>query len=290
MKILLSLLCACFFAIFFSSCQREINFDLPANPNPPTSADSTLLARFIDLDTTLPSGLDTIEQIFYSYDSQKRVKRCFSTDYTDTETIDYFYSGTDSLPFKTVSVWTNYGDIYRDTIFWSYMNGVVSKDSTIEYDITTSNQFFSTETVIYTPGGNNILLQSRIYHAPGPLAPVFDQWSGTIVQTRQNGDITMQDDTTHFHVIYTDRAHMEANYDNKINPFYRVETPYPILRKSNVQKNNVVEELSWDVPSSLYSHNFYTYTYRADGYPTSVKLASSLGGPGDGKGIFLYTR
>lgn len=287
MKIYFSTLCLGLVTILFSSCQKEISSDPILKV---TSGDSTLLARYIELDTTLPSGSDTTFQEFYRYDAQKRVTRIYSIYSSapgDIDILSYFYSGLDTLPNKVVLIWKNGSAPFVDTAFLSYTNGLVSYDSIITYDIT-NNKFFRTEVATYTASGSNTFIQSRQYLSAAP-SPVSRQWSGMVFKTYQNGNIIQQEDTSTFAIIFTNRQYTQVSYDNKINPFYRIYTPYPFLRKLKVQKNNTIEETSSDTPSSLYSHYIYSYTYRPDGYPLIVRMHSLLWSYAR-KGIYLYTQ
>jgi len=276
----------------FSSCQREI--DLSINRQTDIN-DSIYLKMYVQLDTTLATGSDTLYRAAFSYDAQKRV--ILKSEYfdffgtPDITTTNYFYSGSDAEPYKMVVTYSDFVNIYRDTSFLFYNTGIVIKDSTISYNIT-NNSFWGTSVAVFTPftsaSGNNMFIQHRGYNNPPPSAP-DDQWSGMLMQTRVNGNITSQDDTTTFGSIYTDRKHHEVSYDNKVNPFYRVELRYPILNGYKyLQKNNPIESRSWDIPGQFEDHVRYTYIYRADGYPQSVTFPD-VTNPNNYKGIYKYT-
>jgi len=288
MKILLHVFPVALISLFFFSCQKEVHGDIPQDVNPATQNDSILLSKYIELDTTLPSGADTMFQIRYTYDNEKRLKRYYLTDYADEETVDFYYSGSDTLPYKTVDFWTNYGDVYRDTIFYSYINGLVSKDSIIEYN-NSANQFFYTEVRSFTPVGSNTFLQHRHYSSPGQSLP-DDEAKGTVYKTYQNGNIVVQDDSTSLSIGFAYSAHQEVKYDNKVNPFYKaLPVRYPILYYWLIaQKNNPLENISWD-DVSYPGHLLYSYTYRQDGYPISVKITDQVNADG-WKASFFYTK
>ena len=277
----------CIALIILPACQREVDpgFLRPANPN--DSHDSIYLKQYTKLDTTLPSGSDTLLRSMISYDAQKRVIMISEYDFIFNEltVINYFYSGSDTLPYKTVM---NYGDFisdYRDTSFFTYTNGIVSRDSTITFDIT-NNTFFDTRVKIFTPSGNNTFIQSRGYFGYPPITPAY-QWNGAMLQTRVNGNLTRQDDTSTYNVKHSIRDHYEADYDNKINPLYRVTIHYPI-NDFDTQKNNITEEKAWDGPGVFQIHTKYNYIYRNDGYPLSVTETDVINGD-KLKSVFTYT-
>jgi hypothetical protein len=273
-------------AVFFSSCQKEIDWKLTNK----TQNDSIYLKQYIELDTTLPVGLDTSLKYIFTYDSQKRLKQWISIEYYFgyINTVESFYNGNDTLPYKIVSLLDAGLQKIRDTTFLFFVNGLVSYDSTIEYDITTSNQFMSTVAVSYQQDGNNTFISCREFALPG-AAPVISQWSGTVFKTYLNGNIATQDDTSNYHIGFTDRYHMEALYDNKINPFYNLQGALPVLQKNYLQKNNAIEMISKNSLGVTEVHDFYGYTYRADGYPL-VARGSSILSPGYSvKGLYFYT-
>lgn len=287
MRIFVSALLA-FVILFLSSCQQEPDVILD-DVTPDPSADSMRLLQYIELDTTQLPGLDTTSKIVYTYDTQKRVTRSEMTfSITGDETIEYFYNGNDSLPNKYIYHWSDASSDYIDTIFVSHANGVVSRDSSIEYKITTG-EFYGTIVHYFIPEGNNMKIINRDYDLPG-LTPLDGESSGTLIQTRVNGNITSQDDTAAFPVAHFDRAHQTASYDNKINPFYRLEIRYPVLGYNvTSQRNNLIEEKVWDDPAFINSHTFCSYTYRADGYPLTVIKTQDDNNSFMAKGIFVYS-
>lgn len=291
MKFFCSALCVIGVTMIIASCQQEPDTVLDdANPNP---AVPTRLQRYVLVDSTLPPGSDTTYKINFTYDSQHRLQKAKYIDYyfywpdIDEGTTEYFYSGNDSLPYKFVDTWSDVGNTYRDTVFFSYTNGLVSRDSAIEYRITT-NEFWGTAVVYYTKSGNNTIIENRTYNLPG-ITPPDRQWSGTLFQTHLNGNIISQDDTATINRVNFDRAHCTASYDDKKNPFYELSIRYPVLgRTVSSQKNNSLEEKSWDDPSTIESHIFSSYTYRPDGYPLTAMISQPSGFIA--KGLYFYNQ
>ena len=275
--------------IIFSSCQREIDVSPARITN---INDSIYIKQVVALDTTLPAGSDTLTRATFSYDADKRVTMLAEYNYAwgpqFTEVTKYFYSGSDTLPYKLVVSYSDFVNDYNDTIFLFYRGENVSKDSTISYDIT-NNTFFVTVVKVFTPDGNNTFIQSRIYNNPPPSPPGL-QWSGMIMQSRVNGNITLQDDTTTFSVVYTDRLHHRISYDNKTNPIYRTQVHYPIISGYNhQQKNNTTEQRSWDIAGQFEDHLRYDYIYRSDGYPLSVTITEVNNPSNKWKAVYFYT-
>lgn len=110
-----------------------------------------------------------------------------------------------------------------------------------------------------------------------------------MIQTHLNGNIISQDDTATINPVNFDRAHHTASYDNKKNPFYELEIHYPVLGKGvKCQKNNPLEEKSWDDPSTIESHIFHSYIYRPDGYPLTAVIQEPSGFIA--KGLYFYNQ
>lgn len=284
MKILVPAFLA--FTIFFlSSCQQEPDVILE-DPTPPASdVDTTMLLQYIVLDANNQS--DTIDKMVFTYDAQKRITSYFlAAGAFGNENTDYFYTGNNTLPYKYIWTWSDAIADYVDTGYVSYANGIVSRDSVIEYKVTT-NEFWGTDVVYFIPEGNNMKIIKRDYFSPG-LTPPDDERKGTLIQTRVNGNIVAQDDTAANPEVYFNRPHQTASYDNKPCPFVRIETPFPVLGYwSGIARNNPTAQKEWDVDPTSVTELHYSYTYRADGYPLTVML-SEPGQPPYGKGIFIY--
>lgn len=88
-------------AILFFSCQREIDILPDTTPN-----EGTVLWKYVEMDTTMPSGLDTVDVYFFEYDLQKRIVRLTNYYRDDTSSspaypynsiTEFFYTGNDTL-------------------------------------------------------------------------------------------------------------------------------------------------------------------------------------------------
>ena len=279
--------------VLFSSCQPELDIDPDdANPNPPVTIDSMRLRMYLKLDTTRPPGQDTLYKLVFRYDNQQRL---IAGDYTDwffapdieTGTTEYFYNGNDTQTYKFVHVFHDASTTYRDTAFLWYTNGYISRDSFIEYKIN-PNEFWGTSVNYFTRTGNNVIVEKRSYFSPG-ITPPDEQVVGTLFQTFLNGNIISQEDTSLFNPVNFDRPHHTASYDDKKNPFYDMDLRYPVLgRTITSQKNNLIEERRWD-SGSFDNHEFYSYTYRPDGYPATA-ICTEPGNVFLFKAVYLYNQ
>src|SRR5215467_2985599 len=89
------------------SCQKDSNSDPSSNNgnnnngsnNNPPGSDSTVLWKYIEIDTTLAPGSDTLDKTVFFYDNMKRLDHYYSYDFSipDTTTVTYYYQGSDTL-------------------------------------------------------------------------------------------------------------------------------------------------------------------------------------------------
>jgi len=119
------------------SCQKEIRIDLGRV----TGNDSSLLEKFVLLDTTMAAPNDTVYYYKFIYDINKRVSRAFEIVYNGPfrDTVfrsGYSYTGSDTLPFKIDASDVN----GNSQTYYSYDNaGRVIKDSSIETWVASGN-------------------------------------------------------------------------------------------------------------------------------------------------------
>jgi hypothetical protein len=284
MKLILFSLGVAVISLTFPSCQKEIHFDTPAIVN----NGGTVLSKYVELDTTLSAGQDTLATYTFAYDNLKRIKRIYqvrnfpgyNTSYYITT--DFFYNSSDAMPYKTIEV--DQEDItYVDTSFYSYQNGFVSSDSSINYS-TDNNEFLFTNVILFAVSGNNV---SARFKETYPNSVYQD--SATLTVTRQNGDILSQQDPDN--TITND---LQRKYDNKVDPFYNTDIHYPIIYEHlfnsfSAQKNNLIDEVAFTNLVNPKQHLQYSYSYRSDGYPLTVKRNNLLRPSEDRKGLFFYT-
>lgn len=296
MKTFLSGLVMLVLVVGFSSCQKEIE-----NPTiVRTGADSTIISRYIGLDTTALPGRDTIFKILFDYDAQGRFIReteyfkstgsSTTTLYDDTVTVNYVYKGTDTLPYKAFKVARSYDGKQMDTVYLFYQNQVIIKDSTrrwaLEYIGGATME--SIEVNKYVINASNVTATQYLVNTLTPAVwPPACPGTTVYSQTFLNGNITSETGA-YTSCSGTGNSSFIGAYDNKPNPLYAIRIPFPILTSigvvGSVQKNNVT-----GTGTVLPGDNLvYNYTYRSDGYPLIVRILD-VGFPADSyKAVFVY--
>jgi hypothetical protein len=270
--------------LFFSSCKKEANLG-----NPPDTVEKydTVLSKYIELDTTRASGQDTTSIYTFTYDNLQRIKQISQVkkDFPGALpyyiTTDFFYSGSGVLPFKTVEV-DKEAITYVDTSFYTYSNGLVRSDSSVNYRVD-NNELLFISTASFFVTGNDVFVKVKEFTSTS----VAYEDSATLTITMQNGNIVAQQDPKNT-ITYS----KQVKYDDKVNPFYKVDIHYPIFYEHlfnsfSAQKNNMTEVVDFTT-SGTQSHVKYSYTYRADGYPLQVRKIDVLDPTENRKGLFFY--
>jgi hypothetical protein len=286
MKFILPALGIALSCLFFFSCQREIHGDISQAV---VENGGTVLSKYIELDTTLPSGQDTASVYTFTFDNLKRIKRIYQvkkfTGYSSIFyiTTDFFYNGSDASPYKTIEL-DQENITYVDTSFYTYSNGFVRSDSSVNYRVNNSELLF-TDVVSFLVTGINVFV--KLSEAT-PVSGYED--TATLTIARQSGNIISQQDPNNT-ITYS----MQLKYDNNVNPFYSADIHYPIIfehliNSFNAQKNNMTEEIDFTKLSGTKSHVGYVYTYRSDGYPLEVRKIDLLDPSENRKGLFFYTK
>jgi hypothetical protein len=289
MKTVAGFLMVVSFIAGFSSCQKEIDWSLPNT----TTSDSTVLWKYVVLDTTLTTGLDTLEVYYFEYDSQKRLGRIREYSREDTSSSpaypyshisDFSYNGNETRPFKRLETFIQGADNQWDTTYFSYQNGLVSQDSS---RIQISDVFGITWGIIthsFAVNGTTVTSTEKFFSYINPNPSCVS--NSTVLQTYSNGNISSENSTTTGCV--TGSGNDQLTYDNKANPFYSaVPVHYPItgfsmVEGNNNQKNNMTEEIS------AAFHTQRTYSYRSNGLP-SVVIVNDILFPGSSyKGLYYY--
>lgn len=273
--------------ICFSSCQKEINWGL----NNPTQSDSSFLDRTIALDTTLPSGADTIGKDVFAYDNMKRLTKIstsYGAGFADSALQQFFYNGNETLPFKHV-----YRDVYSglnmvDTIYYYYSNAVVSKDSVNGWNLV-SGANLGAEVSEYTISGTTVTVRDKDYNfVAGNYVLVADNLSvvnisGTggnlLTQTLVSGS--------------ADYESVQASYDNRFNPLSKVfKIKYSIFASRTLEswlfQNNNATLIQFKEQFSTPETDVFTYIYRNDNYPKSATYSSTAGGSIHNKLLYFY--
>jgi hypothetical protein len=298
MKTFLSGLVILLLLVGFSSCQKEIDWGLVERPQ----VDSTIIWKYIEFDTTLPSGVDTISIYTFEYDNSSRLISFKKLDKDNSappsmlfpyfRNTTYSYNANDTLPFKVITTYRDFLDNNgNDTTYLFYANGLVIRDSTrsIVFDIT-GFSFPSISVNHYVVNGNEIV---ATHYRDLTLNP--SSWPpacpGTTIyqQTVLNGNIISE--TGNFSDCSgIGESYFNATYDNKPNPFYSLRIPYPVLDGvldiGNVQKNNTLE--TWGDNSPTDKRFRYSYIYHTNGYPIDVRIYEVSDPSNAWKGKFVY--
>lgn len=283
----------------FYSCQKESDI------NNLTNSDSTLLKTYI----VLPSNSDTGYKFNYFYDANKRLMRrevlssyVQATGFSVYHNTDFFYNGSDSLPYKTILQGGNKADSYHsyvDTSLYFYTNGKLTWDSTIHCrPVSNGNTIiympYSYNSWRYTYNGTNLtaLLDDRdIIRGQSKLVVdlFVTQTSPNILTIERHQNIPGNP------IVSIQR--FKITYDNRPNPLYKLNVPTPgyglvylLVPYRETFPNNVTEfEKIYD---NAYSpspwHDKIEYTYRADQFPVSAVHFGIDNGPYYLNTAFVY--
>ncbi len=279
---------------FFISCQKEID------PSILTGAqnDSIYVSMVIELDTTLPSGQDTIWINRYYYDSQKRLWRVKEAEYDATgqisaDTIEYRYQGTQTTPANYRYLNGASGD--STVTYLTYSNGFIVIDSTVDYISGTPSY---SRTARYTAStGNQYLsvMHFRDLSNPGAFITLD---SILYTRTLSNGNIVSGVDSLWSNTFWTTRNSFQYNYDNKPSFFKELQAWYLgnyqnlFTYGAGFRTNNVISGTEiQDGVGGINTDNFvYAYSYRSDGYPLTVSITSTTSNAISNKIIIKYTK
>lgn len=295
---LLSLIVLCW------SCQQEVDFS-PEGPGPvpmPVN-DSSYLTMIVTIDTLAPAGLDTIYKHVYSYDAQKRLVRARAYEYQSgiqrpiiTEERRY-YKGNDTLPYMYSMIYDNVPSTLEvDSVFLTWQNGVVVKDSTRGY-LDDGSLYAIYVTTISQLSNTNYLVKRVDLSNPGYI--------DSILSTRiwNNGNLVSgKDSVWAFYAPGLEVYEYQHQYDNKPDPLSPIALPYMVsndeialgpedfLTNGYKSRNNIIK-LTGSLSGPLIGNNPFTaewfYEYRADGYPVVSRYAEYAP---DAKRIYIYSR
>src|SRR5258706_5792775 len=245
--------------ICFSSCQKEIDWNLPNG----AAADSNYISKIIELDTTLPAGVDTTGRIFFTYDNAKRLIRldAYSSALpvvTDTVTHSYSYLGTDTLPFKFI-IDEKYdiilgGEHYQTIVYNYYSNGVIAKDSVIELNLTSGSNYGATVSV-YSATGSTVNRYRTLYDFISGVYVLSGRDTTVYSITVSGGNLVSQS------LVSGPGSYQNAQvtYDGKINPIAKVvKLKYPVLESPylevwDFQVNNVLHAQYQEPMNPIYN-------------------------------------
>jgi hypothetical protein len=255
MKRLIQLFTCVLVITAFFSCKKDKGTS-PGN--------STLISKFVKLDTTQAIPGDTVSIYSYTYDNEQRINSVsriyYNNGIPDSTTLfryDLYYNGNSKLINEQVVTDFQYG----------LMNGSVASIDYYAYDISGRLTEDSTSYNLlykYTYSNTYLVCNTTIRNFPNPERIITD----TVFQTSLNGDITSQIDTANFNI-----SNERYILDNHPNPLavngLGKQAIYNIGFITGEQKNNYVE-IDGISAGAIQPEAFYQYTYRPNGYPASV--------------------
>jgi hypothetical protein len=274
------------------SCQREI-----IDPNvDQAGVDSSFLSKIIYLDTTLPSGMDTVSKGVFSYDNQKRLSNLLvNGPAIITSSYSFSYNGTDSIPKLVVETDFEYngpGTKAVDSVFFVYSGNQVIKDSILEWRYPL-NALDGAYVRTFSVSGSTVKMYGSAYANIGNVLTFMRYDSAVYTVTKAAGNITSQTRVTGFLASIQSQI---LSYDTHPNPLGKVfKFRYAcftegIFIDEDIQNNNWLSEefLGAGAPDTI--TRTQSHRYRPDGYPVSTNLLSVSGGTGPdwNKVVYLY--
>lgn len=273
----IALAAAAFALINLTACKKDGTSTEPS-PTPPTPVvtDSNFLSKMYYLDS-VNNVQDTFARYSILYDNAKRVQIVIDSVTANSgmlfsnKTV-FYYSGTDTLPFKAIN--EQYEGTYRDTLttYYTYNStGRKIRDSIIAGY---RNVGYSYQKNLYRTSiqysGNKIYFASKdstLYDSYGGSS-VFSSWDTATADASNR--ITTSKKTYPGNVIIN-----TFTYDAHENPFYHLNIFNAIFTAPEFQddftsysKNNILtDQENRTSPAVLQKTTSYTYQYNPSGYP-----------------------
>jgi hypothetical protein len=267
--------------IILFGCNKENSIDNPT-PSGTSGNDSTLILKYIELDTTATS-IDTVLKKTYTYDNLKRVQRIDVLEYPDFYQEYYFYSGNDTLPNKYVYKFMN----DTDTSFLTYNStGLIIRDSIATSFATTAGM------VKYRSSFYNITVDTvkRFYKGYQSNGILLYKDTSVFLQTRSGNLITQEKAKWRG---LSDTLRHRLVFDNKKNPIYRDKIKYPYITDTNSGDADPQMYNYTDDYFSTFSHLKYTYKYNSNDLPKEasvIELMNSGRTAYPNKVLYYYTK
>ena len=294
MKFFSGILIIAISAIWFSSCQREVDGILPDD----LQNDSTNLSRIIVLDTNLVTGKDTLFKINFIYDSQKRkIGEDFISIDNSSGTRDifyyrYFYNNSDTVPFRASEKYSFSTDSLVS--FFTYSNGFIIKDSSVDFVSGTVSSI--RKSIFLSLAGNRFLRKETDYDPSTGASQLVD--STIYTRTVNGGNVLNGSDSSWLGLVSPPTLlqvrSFQIMFDNKPNPLSKLDLFYwgyydtfdnqIYLIKGGNNMISLREDVTF--PSAFTEISSYNYSYNSFGYP-SILRTNGLDG---NKAIFLHTK
>ena len=289
MKVLFSSLAVVTIMSFFSSCQREVDWNIFQSDN----ADTTWLTRVVSLDTTKMSGLDTTVIANYRYDANKRLSNYDFIEF-DLNNVRYaddykfhYRNNTDSLPYMLSASYQYVTD--KDTTYFFYQNGFIVKDSSINFSA--GIPLWLWESTYSTVGSNRYLRKKYSTNLSGGTRNPFD--STIYYRTVSNGNIiSALDSLWGDSGFFLNRNSEQMSFDSQKSFSHRFNNWYLGYSENIMDElwpsNGINNLLSYNFTNTFSAGSYtITYEYNTAGFPTVARLA---GNPDVNKTIFFYSR
>lgn len=297
MKKIYSLLIIFFTIVLIISCQKEFSSEngtgiiLPPPP-PSTVADSNFIDTLYEFETR-GALTDTTAYFSYKYDTQKRLASInwewgdFLSVYDVGGTINFFYNGADSLPFRSLSTALYEGKTIADTsiTFYYYdVTGGLIKDSVINSEKrVVTNPYYRLRHYVntYSYAAGKVFRQASDLPViePQPIAypPVY-MLDTAIIDANQNPVTTIHYVSYNNNTSFFKDQEITIVYDNKPNPFYKLNiykaiSPIPdqgYLPNYFTGRNNYINY------STGTSSVIYTNAYLTNGYIKKVSYPATF--------------
>lgn len=256
-----------------------------------TQSDSSI-SKFVLLDTSFTSGMDTDVLITFTYDVNKRLNKMSNIYFTPGSAIreairDYYfnYAGNDTVPYRLIE---NYQDLltsgnFWDTSYYFYQNGILVKDSAIEFN----GHYVNTYTKLSASRCRVVKLMVGMPPSLSDTCFSYINW--------QNGNLLAQIDSEYLFQppILANIEHNLITYDTRPNPLRKLFIPYPVPLYPTIVYNQYLTQfgitpsinnvLSWQNDNGAYT---ISYTYNSVGLP---KTARSPSGGSTIKTMYYYT-
>ncbi len=296
-----------FFLIILASCGKDTPTETPI----PTSNLNTsqLLVKFCEIDTTLPAPRDTVYRISLTYNSASNLlaKIQFETkpngDSSFYSLVKYDYTGADSVAYRTTEYSKQFSStpvISRDTTYYNFSNGKCVNDSLRSPSGVTTNKYvyntsYIKRTLTVVNLNPSFLLNGAI----------------NIYQTKAGNNITNQVDSSVSYNSLTPATTQNRKFTAAVlyltnpNPFYKIASPVrreylsdDLGISCNAAPQNLISQQNYNIsswtnnnpPSLVASSQInYTYTFRADGFPTEgIMTRQYFGNPNTKKTKILF--
>lgn len=297
--------------VFLISCSKVNDTQVPIV----SEDDSTLLAEFVQFDTTKTAPADTTVKWIYSYDNLKRLVKVMEFSYNNgaintTEYLqkEFFYISRDTLTYKQVkSVYSLAGTGTSmplvTTTFYTYNNDKLVYDSSLSM-LYPSGKFINTYSYFPTR-----IIDSSYETNTGTYARRIGRRVINFEIT--NGNLMYQKDTT---VItgyfggtlppppFTAKVIKASyfSYDNKRNPLYKLQNlgaaPFYEINEATTifsrELNNFVESVQsvQNIVVTPDDHLKFVYDYKTNGYPKAVRIYNVSNPAKFSKGLYFYTK